>query len=251
MTSPSKADLTTDGFLGGRLTVVQPRRGYRAGVDPVLLAAAVPAEAGETVLELGLGVGVASLCLGARVPDLTLAGVEIQPDYAALAERNAAANDLRIEVHIGDLATRPFGDRSFDHVIANPPYFSKGRTAAADPGRETALGEDTALEIWIDVALRRLRPGGRLTIIQRIEQLPRILAAIGTRAGAVTVLPIAGREGRAPERFLLSGIKGARTPFGLLAPLVLHSGDRHERDGDSYRAEIAEILRNAAPLRWL
>ena len=244
-------ELTTDGFLGGRLRVLQPRRGYRAGVDPVLLAAAVPARAGETVFELGLGVGVASLCLGARVPGLTLVGIEIQADYADLARQNAEANGVPIEVVTGDLAARPFSDRSFDHVLANPPYFQRGGTAAADPGREAAFGEDTALEIWVDLALRRLRPGGRLTLIQRIEQLPRVLAALGGRAGAITVLPIAGREGRAPERFLLSALKGARTPFRLLAPLVVHSGDHHGSDGESYRPEISAILREGAELRWL
>lgn len=57
-----------DQFLGGRLMVAQPKTGYRAGVDPVLLAASVPAVRGESVLELGCGVGVASLCLAARVP---------------------------------------------------------------------------------------------------------------------------------------------------------------------------------------
>ena len=46
-----------DQFLGGRLMVAQPKTGYRAGVDPVLLAASVPAVRGESVLELGCGVG--------------------------------------------------------------------------------------------------------------------------------------------------------------------------------------------------
>ena len=50
-------DLTCDDFLGGRLSIWQPRDGYRAGVDPVLLAASVPARAGQSVLELGCGTG--------------------------------------------------------------------------------------------------------------------------------------------------------------------------------------------------
>jgi hypothetical protein len=66
--SNEDADLTHDAFLGGMLRLWQPRSGYRAGVDPVLLAASVPAVAGQRVLELGCGVGTAILCLAARVP---------------------------------------------------------------------------------------------------------------------------------------------------------------------------------------
>jgi tRNA1Val (adenine37-N6)-methyltransferase len=46
-------ETTFDAFLGGRITLEQPTKGYRAGVDPVLLAASVPARAGQSVLELG------------------------------------------------------------------------------------------------------------------------------------------------------------------------------------------------------
>ena len=97
-------DITTDKFLGGKLSVQQPRRGYRAGVDPVLLAASVNAEPKQQVLELGCGVGVASLCLGKRVPDLHLTGLEIQPQLALLARQNAQSNNVTMDVFTGDLA---------------------------------------------------------------------------------------------------------------------------------------------------
>ena len=84
--------LTDDGFLSGRLQILQPRKGYRAGADPVLLAAACPAKPGDNVLEAGCGAGVASICLGARVDALTLTGLELQEKYADLACENAARN---------------------------------------------------------------------------------------------------------------------------------------------------------------
>ncbi|WP_370553443.1 hypothetical protein [Falsirhodobacter sp. alg1] len=44
-----ESHLTEDGFLDGRLRILQPRDGYRAATDPVFLAAAVPAKQGDLV----------------------------------------------------------------------------------------------------------------------------------------------------------------------------------------------------------
>ena len=103
----ARADVTEDRFLGGQLTLMQPRTGYRAGVDPVFLAAAISAQAGESVLDLGCGAGAAALCLGTRVPGLKLVGVERQADYADLARINAFDNNIAMEVYTGDLTEMP------------------------------------------------------------------------------------------------------------------------------------------------
>ncbi|MDJ0826358.1 MAG: methyltransferase domain-containing protein [Rhodobacter sp.] len=244
-------DLTCDAFLGGKLRIWQPRRGYRAGVDPVFLAAAVPAVPGQSVLELGCGVGTALLCLQARVPGLALTGLERQPDYAALARRNAAETGAAIDIVTGDLARMPkdLRDRQFDHVIANPPYLLRGGTAATEPGREAAVGEATPLAVWIDAALRRLAPKGHLTVIQRADRLPDLLAACDSRIGSLQVLPLAPRADRAAELVILRGRKGGGGGFRLLAPVILHRGDRHLRDGDDYAPEAQAILRDGAQLK--
>ena len=99
--------LSRDAFLCGRLQLWQPIKGYRAATDPVLLAAACPAKSGQSVLDLGCGAGAAALCLAHRVPGLTLYGLELQEDYAALARRNAAENGIPFHVETGNLATIP------------------------------------------------------------------------------------------------------------------------------------------------
>jgi tRNA1(Val) A37 N6-methylase TrmN6 len=243
-------DLTDDGFLGGRLKILQPRQGYRAATDSVLLAAATEARPGDSVLDLGCGAGVASFCLLVRVPGLAAFGLERQPAYADLARTNAARNGLALTVVEGDLARMPAAlRRPFDHVIANPPYFARdGGTAARDAGREAAQREETPLPVWLDAAARRLAPGGRLTLIHDAARLPDLLAALDRRLGSVAVLPLAPRAGRPAGRIILQARKGGRGAFRLLSPLLLHDGASHAGDGDDFTAEVGDILRKAAAL---
>lgn len=244
-------DLTSDLFLGGALVISQPKIGYRAGVDPVLLAASVPANQGENILELGCGVGVASLCLAARVQGVELSGVELQADYADLARRNAAVNGIKMDVHCADLGQLPDNilQQNFDHVIANPPYYLRSNgTAATDAGRELALGETTPLGDWLEVATRRLKPRGHLTIIQDAERLPDLMAALDGRLGAVKLLPLAARVGRPAHLVILQARKGARAAAQLLAPTIMHEGAAHDGDRESYTPQIRSILRNGAGL---
>lgn len=242
---------TQDRFLDGRLLVAQPRAGYRAAMDPVLLAAACPARPGQTVLELGCGAGVASLCLGRRVDGLRLVGLEKQAAYADLARRNAQANGLAFEVFEGDLAHMPppLRAQSFDHVLANPPYFAPSSgTAAADPGREAAQREATPLADWAAAGFRRLKPGGWFTLIQNADRLADVLTAMARLGGSIVVLPIAPREGRPAGRVLVAARKGGRGPLRLLAPFVLHARPAHEADREDLTPAAQAVLRHAQAL---
>ena len=247
------SELSRDAFLGGQLNLLQPSKGYRAGIDPVLLAASVPAQVGQSVLELGCGAGAAILCLATRVPGLVLAGVEVQPEYADLARRNAVDNEIDLRVWDADLADLPaeLRQQQFDHVIANPPYFRAGaHSAANDPGKSVALGGNTALQDWIIVAARRVAPKGFVHIIQRIDRLPEMLVACDGRLGSVEVLPLSARQGRAPELAILRARKNGCAAFRLHSPKILHSGMAHGTDGDGYNPDIQAVLRDGAALEW-
>jgi tRNA1(Val) A37 N6-methylase TrmN6 len=239
--------LSDDAMLGGRLRLWQPVAGFRAGTDAVLLAAACPARPGDTVLDLGCGVGTAALCLGARVPGVVLAGLELQPGYALLARANAARNGIVAEVHEGDIARIPPPlRRDFDHVIANPPYWGPG-TAAADKGRETALRDGGTLADWIVAARRRLRPEGWLTLVLGADRLGDALSAMAG-LGSLSILPVAPRAGRPAGRVLIRARKGGKAPLRLLAPLVMHATARHEADAEDLTPDAHDLLRAAVAL---
>lgn len=243
-------DLTHDAFLGGKVHLWQPRKGYRAATDPVLLAAACPAKTGQTVLELGCGVGTASLCLRSRV-DVRLSAIELQPAYADLARRNATEANYEMEVIDADLSQLPtdIRTRSFDHVILNPPYYGPG-TASPDSGRDKALREHTPLSTWIDTALRRAGPKGCVTVIHLTERLGDLIEMLNSRAGLIEIKPIVSRLGKPAGRVLLRAQKGRAPKTILHNPLVLHDGLHHERDGDDYSATAAEILRHGRHLEF-
>ena len=241
--------LSDDKFLCGRLSLLQPRKGYRAATDPVLLAAACPAEPGQSVLDLGCGAGAATLCLGHRVPGLSLAGLELQPAYADLARRNADRNSIPVEVLEGDLARMPSPlRRDFDHVIANPPYYPAGGSPSPISSRARAMQVDTPLSAWVEAASRRLRPGGWLTLICGADGLPDVVSTLGPKLGSAAVLPLAAREGRAALRVIVQARKGGRAPFRLLAPFVIHEGPAHDGDREGYTAAANAVLRDGADL---
>ena len=248
-TFPDEA-LSDDKFLCGKLRLLQPIKGYRAATDAVLLAAACPAVPGQTVLDLGCGAGAASFCLASRVPGLIHSGLELQPEYADLARRNAERNGIAFELAEGDLTRMPKSlRRDFDHVIANPPWYPPGGTASPVRQRATAMQVRLPVGEWVAAGARRLAPGGWLTVIAGADSVPELLAALSPKLGSATILPLAAREGREALRVILRARKGGRAAFRLLPPLVIHAGEAHAGDREHYTPLANEILREGAALQ--
>jgi tRNA1(Val) A37 N6-methylase TrmN6 len=249
----SHREESDDAFLGGRLRILQPGTGYRAGLDAVLLAATVEARRGAQVLDVGAGVGVVGLCVAHRLPDVRVTLVERDPRLAALARRNVERNDLGARVHVveADLL-RPLGANpelaagaeSYDHVLANPPFHAEGRgTAASDPVKAGANAMPSgALDRWGRFLAAMARPGGLVTLIHRAEALAELLAALEGRFGGTVVLPVQPREGQPAARVLVRAVKGSRAPLELLPGLILHNSDH------SFRPGIAAALRDGGAL---
>jgi tRNA1Val (adenine37-N6)-methyltransferase len=242
--------LTTDRLLGGRVVLTQPATGtLRAGLDPVLLAAAIPAVPGERVLEAGCGTGAAFLCLAARVPGLGVVAVERDPILAGLAQANGAANGLgpdRLAVHTGDVTAAGLGARlgPAAHGFANPPWWPGG-TAPPAARRRAATHAAAALDLaaWAGFLAAGVVPGGTVTLILPAARVDAGLAALAAAGcGAARLLPLWPRAGVAAKRVLLQARRGRRGPARVEPGLVLHG------PGQGFTPEAEAILRAATAL---
>jgi tRNA1Val (adenine37-N6)-methyltransferase len=232
--------MSVEKFLNGRVIVRQPERGFRAGLDAVMLAASVPD--GAAALELGAGAGTASLCLAARLPAIHITGIEIDPELVNLANANAAANGLQSRVRFA--AANAFAlplefKREYDCVLINPPFHGEGQ-ASPDPTRARALMDNGALGDWLLAGLKRTVSGGTLTVILRADRLNEALATLPlTGVGAVPLWPKAGEPA---GRVLVQARKGSGAPFRLAPGIILHDAS------GAYTPEADAILRGQAAL---
>ena len=239
--------MTSDRLLGGRVLLLQPVQGYRAAIDPVLLAAAVTPPASGSVLDAGCGTGAASLCLLARCADSTVVGLDCDDRSLGLAGQSAARNgvEARMVLAGGDLLRPPpaLRQQSFACVMTNPPYgdpLRGQRTGSA--ARDLAHVERVGLDVWLEACLRRLEPRGTLVVIHRAERLAEILAALSPRAGDIRIKPVHPRADAPAKRILLRACKGSRAPMRILPPLILHRAD------GGYTESADAILRDAAAI---
>lgn len=236
--SQQPTETSEDRFLDGRLTVTQPVHGFRAGLDAVILAAAVPAQAGDDVLELGSGSGTASLCLAARVSDISVTGAEIESELVRISNANATANrlgDRVVFVTVDVLDLPPDMRRDYDHVFCNPPFHCSEGERSPDEGRARATHDDGSLAAWLSVGVKRVASGGTFTAIVRADRMSETLSTLPE--GGVRVFPLWPRAGHAAKRVIVQVRKGSRAPLELLHGLVLHEED------SSYTQEADAVLR--------
>ena len=244
-------DTTEDAVLDGRVRLRQPVRGYRAGLDAALLAAACDAGPGARVVEAGCGAGGALLAAAMRRTGAFFTGVERDPGALALAQENIALNGLedRVEAVEGDVAVRfsSLGLEPFDAAITNPPFFDDPdalRGPAAE--RRGAWMADDGLETWIGFLSKAVREGGTITLIHRADRLGDILPLLAPKAGSIQILPIAPFADQPAKRVLVRAIKTGKAPLKLLPPLVLHDGE-----GGKHTSHVEAILRGEAAIDWI
>lgn len=241
--------IVENGLLNGRVRLRQPARGYRAGLDAALLAAAVPALPGQQVIEAGCGAGAVLMQIAARRPGVLLTGLERDPTAAALAVENAALNGVsEAAIRQGDVAEgfRVLQIPPGDWAVSNPPFFDDaGALRAPAEGKRGAWMADDGLKAWTGFLLKAVKEGGRIVVIHRADRLADLLTLLGEKAGSFAIRPIHPFADEPAKRVLVYAIKTGRAPLRLLPPLILH-----ERDGGKHSPQAEAILRGDAALDW-
>lgn len=244
--SQAEGEVAESALLGGRVRLLQPVKGYRAGMDAALLAAAVAAEPGQRVIEAGCGAGAVLMQIAARRPGVSLTGLERDPAMAALARENAVLNGAEASILEGDVAAgfRALDLPPFDWAVSNPPFFDDpGALRAPAEGKRGAWMADDGLKAWTTFLLKSVREGGRIVVIHRADRLADLLGLLGETAGSFAVRGVHPHADEPAKRVLVQAIKTGKAPLRLLPPLVLH-----DRSDAKHTVEAEAILRGEAAL---
>jgi tRNA1(Val) A37 N6-methylase TrmN6 len=217
-------------------------------MDAALLAAAVAARPGETVLEAGCGAGAVLTQVAARRPDVALIGVERDGAAAALARRNAVLNGWadRMMVVDGDVGRgfRALALPRADWALSNPPFFDdESALRAPSPAKRGAWIADDGLAAWVGFLMDGVKYGGRVVLIHRADRLADLLTLLGARCGSFAIRPVQPFAEEPAKRVLVQAIRGGRAPLRLLPALVLHdrSGAKHTPQAEAILTGVAEL----------
>lgn len=237
-----------DDFLGGAVRLKQPIDGYRVSMDTLLLAASVPAQSGDTILDAGTGSAGAALCLAHRVSGVQVTGIELQEEMAGYGASNVALNDMddRVTILQGDITALPaqFKAGSFDHVMTNPPYMPSGKAnrSASQTKGLAHMEQSASLKEWVNFCVDMARHKGSITFVYRADRLDELFSRLYGRVGDLRLCPLWPHKDEAAKLILVQGRKGVSGGMVILPGLVLHNQE------EGYTVEAEAILRHGGEL---
>ena len=223
--------LSSGTLMAGKILYDQFISGNRTGLEPVLMAACVPARPGQRVAEIGCGAGAGLLCLSQRITGLNLWGIEADSPSAALAQHNLDANGrtgvtlLNIYFPQSLPPDLPYG--RFDHCFANPPWHPTLGTPSPHTRRDLARrAQPDTLEAWVKGCTRLLRYKGSLTLILPATLLAEACGALTHHNfGDITLCPLWPKTGREARLIIVQARYCVRSPSRILPGLILHEAD--------------------------
>lgn len=239
--------LSQEDFLNGRLKIFQPQQGFKAGSDTVLLAASVPHTQKGKVLDVGCGVGTASLCLAFRNKAVEIDGIELHQEMVDLAEKNIKENGFQeqITVYQSNILDKPsvLEPNSYDLVLTNPPYFEQKGTMMDESRISARMKRDFSIADWIKQCLRMLKPRGYIHLIYPTDQLDQVLHGLAGKAGGILIYPLWPKAGSESKRVIIMARKGVKSPARILPGRVLH-----EDVAGDYTENARAVLRDGKGL---
>ncbi|MEI6131495.1 MAG: tRNA1(Val) (adenine(37)-N6)-methyltransferase [Bacillota bacterium] len=213
--------------LGG-LTILQKKKGFRFGVDAVLLSNFVQVKKGDVVLDIGTGTGIIPILLAAKTQARHITGLEIQEEFAEMAARSVARNaqEKQISIIQGDIKDWEslFGKAKFDLVVSNPPYI-EGMSGLKNSSDSVSIARHEikcTLQDVVAAAAGVLRPNGRLAMIYRPHRLVDLFEAF--RANGIepkTIRFVSANVGDVPSLVVVQGTKFGKKELKVLENLYI------------------------------
>ncbi len=246
-------DFTVDNFLGGRITLKQPRHGFRAGSDSVFLAASIFLKSGASLLDLGCGCGTVLSSVAYRFPGAMLYGLETNLEMCGYAQENSQQHGHPYTVLQGDVFSVTQEQRlkefqqKMDVVSMNPPYYQEGMHTAA-PEKKRALARTHAADNagilgWLKAASFFLKDKGFLYVVYPSDGVDAFIeAARKVHFGSISLYPLWPKKNVPAKRVLMILRKNTKGVFKVLPGLILH-----QETGES-TPEAERVLRDGAGL---
>lgn len=214
----------------GGLRILYGNGQFSPGLDSFLLSSMPRLKPGLRVCDLGCGPGILSILLLQRQRELTVTGLDIQPEAVRLARLAAAGNGLqdRLQFRREDLRETSLPAGGFDLAVCNPPYFPPNRGPLPEgEARRTARTEETCtLGDVCRAAARLLRWGGSFCLVHKPERLADLICTLRENGLEPKRLRLAAvRPERAPSLVLLEARRGGKPGLRVEPPLILENPD--------------------------
>ncbi len=229
-------------FLEGRLRIFQPKRGFRFGIDSVLLANFISLKPGERIAELCAGTGVISFICLLRFPKVKIYLLEIEPLYLKGLFLGISKNgfEKRAFVLRGNALKPPFKPGVFDVIFANPPYFKEECGRKSPYETENIARRETKFELktFLKAGSSLLKNGGRFYLIFTAFRLTELIYSLKEANLEPKVLRLVhSYPGDEARLVLVKAIKGAKEETRILPPLFIYEGK-----GKGYSEEVSKFF---------
>jgi len=222
-------EVTKNNILNGFINLYQPKKGFRVGIDSILLASSI--SSCDNCLEFGTGTGIISLSLAKRFPLSHIMAIEKNKELIKIGKKNIILNnlkDLNIKMIYGDLRKDSFLadlNNTFDRVVMNPPYFNKEKFLLSLNKTKMDSKYEDNIYLWFSEAYKKLKPKGYLNFIYRSECLDMIMQYLNKDWGDIRIFPLWPKKGLPSKLIIVQAKKKSKSEVKLLSGLVLHNDD--------------------------
>jgi len=237
-------EISLDNFLDGKIKIYQPKNGYRAGIDAVLLASCVQVFKKCKILDIGSGTGVISFFIASKYKNVEIVGIEKNFKYYSLSMRSLRLNKVKSKIKFFNKDFKHISNMKSDIIVSNPPWFRQNSTYKSyNSLLNDAKIESLKLDLWIEKVLINLNSTGEYYTIfpyRRIEEMIKILR---NHFKSVKIYPVSSFKSKPPDKaIILAKRSGKESNFNEYNRIITH------RKNKSFMKNINNILKKGNSL---